>query len=182
MTNNQFHDNKNNYLDPAMILAATAAEHAAVIMEHSILDRAPSGAILTDPDLDESIIMGLSWSALCKSRGVPESESDQISWWFYCQGALEGAVIDYELEDFSASYAWPEQQLAVVLTTLSDCGLLADEELAEYAYIAMKQEAVLRHNGWIVLRIDPDGPKIEAQVERIAALVRALQGDGLGAA
>jgi hypothetical protein len=40
VTNNQFHDNENNYLDPAIVLAATAAEHASVIMEHSILDRA----------------------------------------------------------------------------------------------------------------------------------------------
>lgn len=177
--NNQFHDNENNYLDSAMLLAGMAARHASEVRAHSILDRAPSGAILTDPALDEAVIMDLAWAALCKSRGVPESENDQISWVLYCRGALEGAVFDYELQGFSASYAWPEQQFALMLTTtLSDSEQFAAEELAECAYV----EAVFQQNGWIVVRIDPDSPTVEDQLERIATVVRALKDDGNRAA
>lgn len=183
MTNNQFHDNQNDYLDPAMVLAGIAAKHSVEIMEHSILDRAPSGAVLIDPEPDEEMIMGLAWGALCRSRGVPESESDQISWSLYCLGALDGAIFDYKLEDSSASYAWPEQRLAVMLTTaLSDREQLTTEELAQYTYFEAAREAVFQQNGWIVLRIDPDSPAIEDRLERIATLVRALKAEGTQAA
>lgn len=179
MTKNQFHDNQNNYLDPMMILAGTAAGHAVASMQHSILDRVPSGAILIDPEVDEAVIMGLVWSALCKSRGVPESENDEISWSLYCWGALEGVVFDYELEGYSASYAWPEQRLAVILRTeLSDYEQLP----AEYTDFEAAREAVFQQDGWIVVRIDPDSPAIEEQLERIATVVRALKDDGNRAA
>ena len=183
MTNTQFHDNKNNYLCPAMLLAATAAKYAAEVTEHSILDRAPSGAVLTDPALDEAIIMDLAWAALCKSRGVSRSENDEIAWSLYCRGALEGAVVDYELEGYAASYAWPEQRLAVILSVdLPDYEQLPAEELAECTDFEASREAVFQQDGWLLLRIDPDSPAIKDQLERLATVVRALKDDGTQAA
>ena len=50
MDNIQFHDNKNNRREPGTILAEIAAEHAAEMMEHSIVERGPGGALLMDPE------------------------------------------------------------------------------------------------------------------------------------
>jgi hypothetical protein len=124
--------------------------------------------------------MNLAWAALCKSRGVPESETDQISWSLYCRGALEGAVFDYELQDFSAAYAWPEQQIAMIFpTNLLHFGELTYEEFAAYMYREAERKAELLENGWIVVRIDPDSPTIEDQLERIAKFVLASTVDAI---
>jgi hypothetical protein len=170
-----FHDNKNNQGDPATVLAGMAAQHAAEMMEHSILERGPGGALLTDPELDEAIITELAWGALCRSKGIPESYSDQIAWFLYKRGALESGVIEYELHGRVASYAWPEQRVALMTleTTVSNCKRYSAEELAECTYYEVWRDAVFLENGWTMVKVDPDSHRLDEQLGQIAALLRA---------
>ena len=175
MPNIAFRDNKNNHRDPATVLAGMAAEHAADMMEHSTLERGQGGARLTDPALDEAIIIDLARRALCMSKGIPESASDQIAWFFYLRGALGSAVIDYEVDGFPASYAWPEQRIALMTldTTVSNCKRYSAEELAECTYYEVWRDAVFLENGWTVVKVDPDSHRLDEQLGQIAALLRA---------
>lgn len=184
MTNNQFHDNEKNYRDPAAILAEAAAALASMPKEDSILERVGDGKVIKDPKLNEEILMGLVFGALCESRGIEESPDDSIAWSLYCRGALEAVAFWYWLEDDVVSpFAWPEQRIALMLApSLSRPAEMPAELIADRAFEDGAAEAAFRQQGWIVLRIDPDSSTIEVELERIVALVRALKANETQAA
>ena len=184
MLNNQFYDNEKNYRDPAAILAEAAAELASMPKDDSTLERVGDARVIKDPKLNEEIIMDLAFGALCESRGIEESPDDFISWSLYCQGALEPVAFWYCLEDeFLASFAWPEERVALMLAPrLSRLAEMSAELIAARALEDGAVEAAFRRQGWIVLRINPDSSTIELELERIVALVRALKADGARAA
>ena len=90
----------------------------------------------------------------------------------------------YCLEDeFLASFAWPEERVALMLAPrLSRLAEMSAELIAARALEDGAVEAAFRRQGWIVLRINPDSSTIEFELERIVALVRALKADGARAA
>ena len=94
-----------------------------------------------------------------------------MAFWYWLEG------------DSIASFAWPEERVALMLAPrLSRLAEMPAELIADRAVEDGAVEAAFRQRGWIVLRINPDSSTIEFELERIVALVRALKADGARAA
>lgn len=170
MINQEFIDDESVYRDPMEVLAelAAAASDRSAPKEGELPGR--------DADVDEGRLNEMYLRALRESRGIPESGSDRVAWSLYCRGILDGAVIWQYNKGYCAPFAWPDLGIALMLRTpLMQFGELSYEELLDLANFDETRDVAFERDGWLVVKVDPDSPALDDQLDHLAVLVAFSQ-------
>ncbi|MCE9515997.1 MAG: hypothetical protein F2813_08575 [Actinobacteria bacterium] len=175
MINTKCVDPEVDYRDPVSVLADLAAQ---LVSQAGGPEEGEES--LTDADIREfeEFVMNLGWRALCKSAGVAETVSARVAWRLHCLGVLGSATNWHYIEGFLAPFAWPEEKIALMLSTpLSKFGEMSAEDVADQSYLVDARDAMFQQNGWLVLRVDPGCSTLDTQLGRVAAIVLAAKSD-----